>query len=97
MNMKNHLSLRKRGVPRSKPQLGHHYIRKPADASLLGTWLNVLHFIHDTNQKKTGKWTSPTITWINLHDEYNMKHLDVYHTDIGSTKSPLVYRQKNNK
>jgi hypothetical protein len=53
--MKNPLSLRKRGVPRSKPQLGHHYIPKPADAALLRTRLKVLHFIHDTNQKKIGK------------------------------------------
>jgi hypothetical protein len=33
-NIKHPLSLRKRAVPRSKLQLGHHYIRKPADASL---------------------------------------------------------------
>jgi hypothetical protein len=45
-----------------------HYIRKPADASLLGMRLKVLRFIHDTNQKKNGKWTSPATSWINLHD-----------------------------
>jgi hypothetical protein len=39
MNMKNPLSLRKRGVPRTKSQHGHHYIRQPANASLLGTRL----------------------------------------------------------
>jgi hypothetical protein len=55
VKMKHPLSLRKRGVPRSKPQLGHHCIPKPADVSLLGTRLKVLHFIHDTNREKTGK------------------------------------------
>jgi hypothetical protein len=39
MNMKNNLSLRKRAVPQKKSQPGHHYIRQPADASLLGTQL----------------------------------------------------------
>jgi hypothetical protein len=55
MNMKNPSSPRKPGVPGSKPQLGHHYIRESADASLLGTRLKVLHFIHDTNQKNAPK------------------------------------------
>jgi hypothetical protein len=39
MHIKNPLSLRKRGVARTKSQTDRHYIRQPADASLLGSRL----------------------------------------------------------
>jgi hypothetical protein len=52
-NMKNPLSLRKRAVPRSKLQLGHHYIWKPADASLwvrgIGIFTFYLQYKSDKN------------------------------------------------